>query len=390
MKPALVLVDLQHDFLRAGGLEPAASRVTVRATELLETCRRQGVPVVHVWTTVRRDDDRRMAHWKRAGTWRCVEGTAGHATPAPLQPRESEPVVHKTAFSPFGAPGLSRVLEELGADTLWLAGVHLHGCIRATALDAHQCGLSVCVADDAVASDDPLHAAVTRRYLMERGIRFVQVASLGAGTEAPAASREAAVAACGRARDAWPRWRDTPVPQRVGLLQRFARALGADRGPLALRIAMEIGKPLRYADGEVARSVALIEAAARRAGEPLDGPAGPHSTFRRRPLGVIAAITPWNNPVAIPVGKIAPALAFGNVVVWKPSPLAPSIAAALFEHLRSAGCPEDVVDLVGGDAPVAAALLDAGGIDAVTFTGSPSAGFAVQEACARRFLPLQA
>ncbi len=80
-----------------------------------------------------------------------------------------EPVVSKTFFSAFSSPALDGALAAAGADTLLVAGVHLHGCVRATVLDAYQRGLAVWVAEDAVGSDDPLHAAVTRRYLEPPG-----------------------------------------------------------------------------------------------------------------------------------------------------------------------------------------------------------------------------
>ena len=124
-----------------------------------------------------RGDDR-MPHWKARGRWMCVRGTPGQASPSEVSPRAGETVVEKTFFSAFAGPGLDRVLGSVGADTVFVAGVHLHGCVRATILDAYQRGLEVWVAEDAVGSDDPLHAAVTRRYLEGRAARFAPAEEL--------------------------------------------------------------------------------------------------------------------------------------------------------------------------------------------------------------------
>ena len=121
-----------------------------------------------------------MPHWKASGRWSCVRGSRGHAAPAELAPRPGESVVEKTFFSGFSAEALAAAIAEARADTVVLAGVHLHGCVRATALDAYAAGLDVWIAEDATASDDPLHAAVTRRYLDGRAARFASVEELAA------------------------------------------------------------------------------------------------------------------------------------------------------------------------------------------------------------------
>src|SRR5271154_1823876 len=156
MKPVLVLIDCQNDFLSAPGLQPAAGLVVERAAALLTACRAQGVPVVHVWTTVRREPDDRMPHWRASGRWWCEEGTAGHKAPESLQPAEGEMIVHKQFFSGFGGTQLHDLLRARGYDTLVLAGVHLHGCVRATAMDAYERGYRMFIAEDAVASDDAI------------------------------------------------------------------------------------------------------------------------------------------------------------------------------------------------------------------------------------------
>jgi acyl-CoA reductase-like NAD-dependent aldehyde dehydrogenase len=112
--------------------------------------------------------------------------------------------------------------------------------------------------------------------------------------------------------------------------------------------------------------------------------------IRYQPLGVVAIISPWNNPVAIPVGKIAPALVYGNTVVWKPAPAATRIAQVIMQLLYDCGVAADAVQLLTGDHTTAQQLASQQDVDAVTFTGSSRAGYSIQEICARRAAPLQA
>ena len=105
-------------------------------------------------------------------------------------------------------------------------------------------------------------------------------------------------------------------------------------------MAVEIGKPLSHGLEEVRRAAGNIRDVIRRAAtfEPVTHEAA--GLVRHQPLGVVAIISPWNNPVAIPVGKIAPALVYGNTVVWKPAPAATKISASHSEAVargRSAG-----------------------------------------------------
>ena len=185
MRPLALFVDLQNDFLSAAGLEPPSSEVVRNAARLLAGARERGLRVVHAVTSVDPETDDRMPHWKALGVRKCVRGTPGHRPPPELAPRAGEPVVSKSFFSAFSAPELAAALA--GADTLLVAGVHLHGCVRATVLDAYAHGLAVWVAEDAVGSDDPLHAAVTRRYLDGRAARFAPVDELLARVAAGAA-----------------------------------------------------------------------------------------------------------------------------------------------------------------------------------------------------------
>jgi acyl-CoA reductase-like NAD-dependent aldehyde dehydrogenase len=112
--------------------------------------------------------------------------------------------------------------------------------------------------------------------------------------------------------------------------------------------------------------------------------------LRRRPLGVVVSITPWNNPVFIPLGKLAPALLYGNGVLWKPAPAVHAIAERLVGMIGEAGLPAGLVGLLAGGRKAAEVAMSDPAVDAVTLTGSSLAGFSAQEICARRRIPLQA
>ena len=392
MTRVLLLVDLQNDYLAARGLDPPAGELVRRSAALLEGCRSAGLAVMHSRTTISATGEDRMPHWRSAGRRVCVAGTPGHETPPELRPRD-EPCFDKTFFSAFSNPELGRALEQHSAGELILAGVHLHGCVRATAMDAYERGLRVTIAVDATGGYDGLHAAVSRQWMEDRTIRFATVeqllAELSAETApAPAAAAVDADAAAARAAVAGRAWSSTAPRARGEIIERAGEQLEARSGEFADRIVAEVGKPLVYARAEVTRGVALLRAAAGLA--PPPPVAGPEAEARRLRLGVVAQITPWNNPLAIPLGKLAPAVMLGNSVVWKPSPKATEVAGELHELLLGAGLPEDLVSIVDGGAAEARAACEAPDVAGVSITGSSAAGYAAQAICARRRIPLQA
>jgi acyl-CoA reductase-like NAD-dependent aldehyde dehydrogenase len=288
-----------------------------------------------------------------------AKGTPGSLPPAELAPRSGEPVLLKRFYSAFEDPGLDAALRASGVDTLVVAGLYEHGCVRATVLDAYARGYAVWVAADAVGSDDPGHAEVTRAWLGNRAATYLPVGDLLGRLDGAAAAR---------------------VARPEGWADRLERR--ADE--LVTLMADEIGKPVTDGRAEVQRAVALVRTAGRGGATlRISGDV----VARRRPVGRIALITPFNNPVGIPAGKIAPALAFGNTVVWKPAPEAPATSALLLETLPdSAGSVEMVA---GGEETARRIVLDPE-VAAVSLTGSIETGRAVAALCARAGKPLQA
>ena len=418
MKPVLLLVDLQNDFLRAGDLEPHPASIAAAAADLLNTCRTGAVPVVHVWSTVSKSGDNRMPHRKKNGDWMCLEGSAGHACSDVLRPHKKETIIHKIFFSAFSTGQLDSVLHELNADTLIIAGVHLHACVRATALDAYAKGYSVVVAEDSTASNDPVHAAISKRYLQERSVIFRSSDEISAAIAAGVAKlgellvdtelgvvthsspqncerrwRLAAVqksdiaAAVAVARETFEFWRRVGVDERLRLLQAFGHQLLQHESALVDLLVEDIGKPVRYARDEVARAIALVDAAAKQV-EPEQDRIPEITGFRRAPLGVIGLIGPFNNPLAIPVGKIVPALLYGNAVIWKPAIPGSRIAKKTAELFAIATGQPKVLQVLCGNDQTARQLMAAS--DGVTISGSLKAGRAAQEICAAHHIPLQA
>lgn len=190
-------------------------------------------------------------------------------------------------------------------------------------------------------------------------------------------------------------WADTPGPQRGAVLFGFAQLLEESRDALGRIVTLEQGKSLIEARGEVSRAAAearfMAGEASRAAGHmfPSDRPGVSCHTIAE-PLGVVAAICPWNFPVVTPVRKIAPALAFGDTVVFKPSSLTPWSAAFLMELLIKAGLPPGVVNLVTGRGSVVGnAWLRDARVAGITFTGSTDVGRHIYEEAARRLARVQ-
>ncbi len=162
-----------------------------------------------------------------------------------------------------------------------------------------------------------------------------------------------ASAAVDAARSALPRWASATPQERADVLDRAGNEVIARADELGDLLAREEGKTLVEARGEVVRAGQILKfhggQALRNTGELIDSiRPGLEITVTREPLGVVGVITPWNFPIAIPAWKIAPALAYGNTVVFKPAELVPGSAWELVDILRRAGLPDGVLNLVMG------------------------------------------
>jgi alpha-ketoglutaric semialdehyde dehydrogenase len=196
------------------------------------------------------------------------------------------------------------------------------------------------------------------------------------------------------ARVAAPSWQATTALQRSEILRTAANLLAADATSIATQLVAEEGKGVADALGEVERSAAVLHYFAAMALLPDGSTFPPEKTgalsmLRRVPVGVVSVVTPFNFPLLVPVWKIAPALAFGNTVVWKCSELVPLSAVAFVRALHQAGLPNGVINLVTGGGDIGAAMSANPLIDAITFTGSTVVGRIVQRATAGRAVKVQ-
>ncbi len=194
---------------------------------------------------------------------------------------------------------------------------------------------------------------------------------------------------------AWPKWRNTAAPSRGRVLLEAARLMDRHREELAQLIALEEGKALKDARAEVQRGINITEFMSGE-GRRFGGYTSASETFTkfafttRQPLGVVACITPWNFPIAIPAWKIAPALVAGNSVILKPASATPGCAVRLAEIYQEAGLPDGVLNVLAArGGPAAEALLDAEEVRAVSLTGSTGTGRHVAARLAARGVPLQ-
>jgi acyl-CoA reductase-like NAD-dependent aldehyde dehydrogenase len=183
------------------------------------------------------------------------------------------------------------------------------------------------------------------------------------------------------------------APARSGALVRWADALDDRSGEFVDLLTREIGKPLREARNEVARATAIVRYYAQAVWDPVaevfPSAGQTELSVHRRPLGVVALICPWNFPLAIPVWKIAPALAYGNTVLFKPSSSALAVGHLLVETVNSA-LPPGVLQLVAASPRSVGGLIDDHRVSGVSFTGSVAIGNEIVRRVAGRGAPVQA
>ncbi|HEX8776019.1 MAG TPA: aldehyde dehydrogenase family protein [Pyrinomonadaceae bacterium] len=209
------------------------------------------------------------------------------------------------------------------------------------------------------------------------------------------ATREEARRAVEAASEAFRDWRRTPAPARGRIVARAARLMEEDKENLAQLLTREEGKTISESRGELQRSINVAEFCAgesrRLNGETIQSELPSNFAYTiRQPLGVVACVTPWNFPVAIPVWKIAPALVAGNSVVYKPASLTPATAVRITEIFEEAGLPKGVLNLILGSGSEAGdEIIGHPAVKAVSFTGSNDVGIRLYEQVSRRGAKIQ-
>ena len=206
------------------------------------------------------------------------------------------------------------------------------------------------------------------------------------------ASRDDVHAAALAVRAAQSTWAAWSPERRADVLEAWAGLLAARCDDLTSRIVEQVGKPVAAARDEVDRAVAHVRTAAwlvRRPGA-LQQAIAAGVDARQRPVGVIGAITPWNNPLALACGKIGPALAFGNGVILKPAPEGAAVTQDLAELLVEAGAPQGILAVVNGGAETGRLVVEEPIVGAIAVTGSIATGRDLAVRCARLGKALQA
>lgn len=205
---------------------------------------------------------------------------------------------------------------------------------------------------------------------------------IGAFPSATADDVNQAVAA---AKAALPAWANMPAPARGAILDKASQIIDARQKELAEILSREEGKTRAEATGEVLRARDIFKYYAgegwRAGGDVIPSNTGGELLYtRREPLGVVALVTPWNFPIAIPAWKMAPALIYGNTVVFKPASFTPESAYRLVEVLVEAGLPKGVVNLITGSGRlVGDVLVGNKDLNGISFTGSYSVGMKIYE-----------
>jgi len=200
-------------------------------------------------------------------------------------------------------------------------------------------------------------------------------------TAAAATPEEVDQAVAGAVR-AFPAWASRSAAQRAEILVRAA-AWMRERRPLLTALAVrECAKPWAEADGDICEAIDFLEFYARGAialdrGAQLFQVPGERNEMRYTPRGVVAVISPWNFPVAIPTGMVAAGLATGNTVILKPAEQSPGCGLMVVRALREAGVPPDALGLLPGEGDVGAALARHADVQTIAFTGSGPVGLEI-------------
>jgi len=215
---------------------------------------------------------------------------------------------------------------------------------------------------------------------------------IGVYAEADASHVQQAVAA---AKSAAPVWAASTIQQRFNVLDFIGTEILSRKDELGRLLSREEGKTLAEGIGEATRAGHIFKffagEALRSAGEHIASVRpGIEIDILREPIGVVGLITPWNFPIAIPAWKIAPAIAFGNAVIFKPAELVPGCAWALAEIISRSGLPKGAFNLImGRGSIIGEALVNHADVAAISFTGSIQVGRSIASKCAERMAKVQ-
>src|SRR5699024_7868294 len=206
----------------------------------------------------------------------------------------------------------------------------------------------------------------------------------------PNGGKEEAKEAVEAAHAAFQKWSRTTAYERASYLKKLYGLLLDNKEHMAKMMTLEMGKPFKESQGEVVYGASFVEWYAEEAKRVYGETIPSHAANKRlqvwkKPVGVVAAITPWNFPLAMITRKIAPALAAGCTVIIKPSKESPITAVKFMELAEQAGFPEGVINLVtGSSTEIVGEMMDNEKVRKITFTGSTEVGKLLIEQSAKQ------
>lgn len=404
---ALLLIDVQEDFLRHPALLAEKAALIKNISHLLENARNLKWSIIHVRTLLDPYANNAMPHWKKNGM-KCIKGTSGSLPPVELQAKDNEEIIPKQFFSGFSNGYLENILNARGIDTVVLCGIHTHACVRATAMDAYTHGFKVYIAKDAVGSYDKQHGKLSLDWLKNKAAEcihteelFIELSSSKTTNvwlhrnpvnwhevfqEVHNSGVNEVSISINKVESSLKQLQTLGFVQRRDKLSQWHSHLMSERNNWVDLLVKEIAKPIRDAEAEVMYGLNLIKFLCQ---DCSDEEQISNGIVKYKSHGIVAVITPWNNPFAIAVSKLAPALLYANGVIWKPASSAYSISKMIYKSLIESDL-GDFVGLVFGNATSGKIVVNHKSVKAVTFTGSVEVGRKISRMCAKLSKPLQA
>ena len=399
MNKALIIIDAQNYFFDKENLQPPKHLVINEIARTLNYFRENKITIFHVHTRIDKNLKNKMPHWSNDLAKLFQEGKSTYKTPASLSPKKEELVFHKSFYSSFSEPQLEESLRKRSIDELYIIGLYTHACIRQTSIDAYTKGFKVNIIENAIASDDSVQANLTQDYLSKRGVNFLsledfmQYSSVSHKRNSLSNPHDHTLSNnvqvdnkkikrhLNDLKKYQASWFESSFKKRQRILLNLFKILKANKKNFIKCIMKDVGKTLSLAEDEFYFALQLMNHTLLNAQELK-------LKERLLPHGVVAIITPWNNPLALPIGKILPALLQGNTVIWKPAEEVPLTSKLILKLFKEAECSK-VIHMVSGGGEVVDLLIRSDIVSAVSFTGSEKVGRSIAIQCAGRFKPFQ-
>jgi acyl-CoA reductase-like NAD-dependent aldehyde dehydrogenase/nicotinamidase-related amidase len=407
---ALIIIDVQSGFLKDKKLKPSREIFLESLQATIGFAREKKMAIIHVHTALNNLKDR-MPHWSSDYALTFMKSGRNLLIPDEAMPQSSELKFKKNSYSPFIDSSFIQQLKKLRIKKIFISGLYTHACIRAAAIDAYQMGFKVIILKDAVASTDPAHATISLNYLSQRGIDIwgmnefkfqllpqknnIYICPDPTNTKKikkrinPLSSNDIDKI-ISRFNLLSPKWTDSKLKKRMAILMGWKKIIQKSKDKIIDHIIDEVAKPKKFAEEEFKLGMLIFDHVLNLAKtEAVINTSIKNQAVRYVPKGTVALITPFNNPFAIPLGKILPAILYGNKILWKPAIETLNIAIFLKSLLEKISN-DSIIQIIEGGTHESRILAQHPGIDAISFTGSEYAGKELAMIAANKLQPLQA